>query len=51
MRGAYFAGGTTETPRRAGLVYARCMKGGHSTWKALGGAIKVHAVGTQESDI
>jgi Fe-Mn family superoxide dismutase len=34
--------------RRA--VDAKYMKGGHSVWKALGGAIKPHAVGTQESE-
>ena len=34
--------------REAGFD-AKYMKGGHSAWKALGGAIKPHAVGTQES--
>ena len=36
--------------RKAGFD-AKYMKGGHSVWKALGGAIKPHAVGTQESEV
>jgi len=46
----YFAAKAAIMLREAGFD-AKYMKGGHSAWKALGSAIKPHAVGTQEREV
>ena len=48
---ANFAGGSGAIMLREAGFDAKYMKGGHSAWKAIGGAIKPIAEESQENEV